>query len=210
METSSTRVYAIPRSAAPRAPAGGHCWPVPPQGTLTYSSGSVSVGWACVSCPSQVWAAEAARCFQRCAVPEGPCILITSPVLAARFPGCAVRAPSQVGCVSPLGRWSQAATLLEDVNHPGSQEDVVSSWEPAHSLVEDAVSGAETAAARCLPAPAVASLSLCLWVERGWSAACQLSPGVCSILCSMSRPGCVLSWYIRAFHWESSLFCSFS
>ena len=34
-------------------------------------------------------------------------------------------------------------TLLADVNHPGSQEDVVSNWEPAHSLVEDAVSGPE-------------------------------------------------------------------
>ena len=35
--------------------------------------------------------------------------------------------------------------LLADVNHPGSQEDLVSNWEPAHSLVEDAVSGAEFA-----------------------------------------------------------------
>ena len=41
-------------------------------------------------------------------------------------------------------------TLMVDVNYPGSQEDVVSSWEPAHSLVENAVSGAETAAAPCL------------------------------------------------------------
>ena len=32
-------------------------------------------------------------------------------------------------------------TLLADVNRPGSQEDLVSNWEPAHSLVEDAVSG---------------------------------------------------------------------
>ena len=29
-------------------------------------------------------------------------------------------------------------TLLADVNHPGSQEDVVSNWEPAPSLAEDA------------------------------------------------------------------------
>ena len=33
--------------------------------------------------------------------------------------------------VSPLGSWSQAATLLADVNHPGSQEDMVSNWVPA-------------------------------------------------------------------------------
>ena len=36
-------------------------------------------------------------------------------------------------------------TLLADANHPGSQEDLVSNWEPARSLVEDAVSGAEIA-----------------------------------------------------------------
>ena len=37
--TSSKRVYAIPRSAAPRAPApaADHCWPVPPQETLKHS-----------------------------------------------------------------------------------------------------------------------------------------------------------------------------
>ena len=36
-------------------------------------------------------------------------------------------------------------TLLAGVNHPGSQEDLVSNWKPAHNLVEDAVSGAEIA-----------------------------------------------------------------
>ena len=36
-------------------------------------------------------------------------------------------------------------TLLVDVNRPGSQEDLVSNWEPAHSLVEDAISVAEIA-----------------------------------------------------------------
>ena len=46
MMTSSKRVYAIPRSAAPRAPApvAVHCWPVPSQETLKHSSISVSVG----------------------------------------------------------------------------------------------------------------------------------------------------------------------
>ena len=39
--------------------------------------------------------------------------------------------------MSPLESWSQAVTLLEDVNHAVSQEDVVSSWEPTHSSVED-------------------------------------------------------------------------
>ena len=35
---------------------------------------------------------------------------------------------------------------LAVVNYPGSQEDMVSNWEPAHSFVEDAVSGAKIAA----------------------------------------------------------------
>ena len=59
-----------------------------------------------------------------------------------------------------LESWSQAATLLEDVSHPGSQENVVSSLEPAHSLVEDAVSGAEITAPPCLPALAITCLPL--------------------------------------------------
>ena len=45
--------------------------------------------------------------------------------------------------MSPLGTWFQAVTLLAGVNRLGSQEDMVSNWEPAHSLVEDAISGAE-------------------------------------------------------------------
>ena len=50
-------------------------------------------------------------------------------------------------------------------SHPGSQEDVVSNWDTAHSLVGDAVSGAEVAAAPFLAALAVARrpLSLQKW-----------------------------------------------
>ena len=46
MATSSERAYAMPKSAAPRAPApvAVHCWPVPPQETLKHSSVSVSMG----------------------------------------------------------------------------------------------------------------------------------------------------------------------
>ena len=36
-------------------------------------------------------------------VPGGPCVLITSPVPAARFPRDTASVPSQVCCVSPLG-----------------------------------------------------------------------------------------------------------
>ena len=68
--------------------------------------------------------------------PRCPCILITSLIPATQFPRCAMRALTQVCFVSPLRSWSQAVPLLADVNHPGSQEDVVSKWEHAHSLVE--------------------------------------------------------------------------
>ena len=46
MVTSSKRAYAIPKTAAPwaPAPAAGHHQPVPPQETLKHSSGTVSVG----------------------------------------------------------------------------------------------------------------------------------------------------------------------
>ena len=89
--------------------------------------------------------------------------LITSLVPAAWFPGCAVGAPSQVCRVSLLGSSSLAATLRVDVNLPESQEVLVSNWEPAHSLVEDAVSGAKFAP--CLLALAGARLPPCL--QRG-------------------------------------------
>ena len=56
-------------------------------------------------------------------------------------------------------------TLLADVYPPGSQEDLVSNWEPAHSLVEDAFSGAKIAPR--LLALDVACLPLCLWRGDG-------------------------------------------
>ena len=99
--------------------------------------------------------------------PQVQCCLITSAIPAAQFAVCAVGAPSQVCRVSPLGCWSLAVILLAHVNRPGSQEDLVSNWEPVRSLVEDAVSGAEVAS--CLPALSVARLSPCLRQGLGWS-----------------------------------------
>ena len=57
-------------------------------------------------------------------------------------------------------------TLLADVNSPGSQKDVVSNWQSAHSLVKAVVSGAEIALAPYLPVLAIALLSLCLQGRR--------------------------------------------
>ena len=59
--------------------------------------------WACPLCPSYVGAAQVTRCLASTHSPGGVVHLITSPVPAAQFPGCAVGVPSQVCCVSPLG-----------------------------------------------------------------------------------------------------------
>ena len=66
---------------------------------------------------------------------------------------------SEVPCVSS-GELSLAATLLADFNCPESQEDLVSNWEPVHSLVEDALSGVEFA--RHLLALAATRMPPCL------------------------------------------------
>ena len=122
-------------------------------------------------------------------VPGGPCVLITFLVLDAWFPGCAMGVPSQACSMSPLESRFQAVTLLAYVNYSGSQEDMVSSWESAHSLVEDGVSGAEIVAAPCLPALDIPSLPLSLKAGRGLCVAGKLSFGICSILCSLRGPG---------------------
>ena len=101
------------------------------------------LGWAYILCPSHIQASQKTRCLVSTLSPGRVVCLITSPLPAAQFPACAVGVSSEVCCLSPLGNGSLAATLLVDVNHPGSQEDLVSNWEPAHCLVEDAVSGAE-------------------------------------------------------------------
>ena len=71
----------------------------------------------------------------------------------------------QVCRVSTLGSRSLTAALLAYVNCPGCQEDLVCNWEPAHSVVEDAVSG--MVIAPHLLALAVALLPLCLLREEG-------------------------------------------
>ena len=83
------------------------------------------LGWACVLCSSSVQGAQATRCLvstlsQVCSAPYH----LTSS--AAWLPGCAVRTPSQVCHVSPLGAWPQTVTLLVDVNRLESQESLVS------------------------------------------------------------------------------------
>ena len=108
------------------------------------------LGWACVLCPSQVRAAQGQVLGER------------------RLPGCSasLRLPVRVSRVRSGSAGSgvrvSSGKLISGCDPPGGCPlsripiDLVSNWEPACRLVEDAVSGAELA--RCLPALAGARL----------------------------------------------------
>ena len=84
-----------------------------------------------------------------------------------------------------------------------------SNWEPAHSLVEDAISVAEIAP--CLPALAVAFLPLCLQQREGpvhcrlALLSCSLNPFFCerTRLCLRAFCGKVLSLFLSLFFFFS-------
>lgn len=73
---------------------------------------------------------------------------------------------SRVSHVSPQGCLSQAVTLLANINHPGSQGNIVSNWQPADSLA-----GVST-----------------LWLSLQWPLAFNL--WLLCICLSASREGC--------------------
>ena len=191
---------------------GSVCFPgLPCLGSRVLCKGTVPSG-PYIPCDPQVWAAQVLESFAgqrpRWAVrfvpprskqlrqpsawwahcPRCATHLNYLPGPGLWFPRCATRAPSQV-CRVSLGSWSQAVTLLADVNHPGSQEDVASNWEHAHSLVKDAGSGAEIAAAPCLPALALSHACLSASGEGGpYIAAGSHSFGIhSSLFCECTR-----------------------
>ena len=138
--------------------------------------------WACVLCSSQVWAAQVTRCLVGAVAPRWGLQLIASPIPAAWFSGCTTDMPSQVCCASLLGYWSLAATLPADVDRPESQEVLVNN-KAYFQFGRGCLSGAAIDLFWLwLPPPA------CLQGGMGWSAAGYL----CSVLCSVSGPGCVL------------------
>ena len=103
MATSSKRAYAIPRSAAPRAPVpeAGHCPGTSTGDTQTQFWLSLcGLGMHFVSFSGLSSSGD--QVLGQCTVPGGPCILITSLVPATWFPRCAMRAPSQVCPMFPL------------------------------------------------------------------------------------------------------------
>ena len=161
---------------------GGMYFPGPSCSGSRVSCKCTASSGPCFSCSSQVYAAQVLRCSARaqtlmgcvfCALPRSKQLMQqvlgehypkwTSHFMHLPGPNCLV---SQACHVSPLGSWSQAATLLADVSHLGSQEYMVSNWEPTYNLVEDAVSGAEIAAVPCFVALAVEHLPLCHWGGR--------------------------------------------
>ena len=79
------------------------------------------------------------RCLAS-ALSPGTVHLITFLAPAVWFPGCAAGVP----CVSS-GELISGSDLPLRCQPSRTQEDLVSNWEPAHSLVEDAISGAEIA-----------------------------------------------------------------
>ena len=130
---------------------GGLCFPsLHCSGSRLFCRGIVRSG-PCISCTFQVWAAQVQvrghstkaqnqfgvhfvpfpgssssgdQVLGKHTVPGVPYVLITSPVPTTWFLGYTVRALSQVCYVSLLGSGSHPLSLLADVNHSGSQENL--------------------------------------------------------------------------------------
>ena len=107
--------------------------------------------------------------------PQVQCVLSPSRSQLLGFLGTL----SQMCHVSPLESWSLAASLLADVNCPGSLEGLVSNWRPACSLVGNAVSGDKFAPFRLWlppPPPPVGDGPVCSGLTLLWY---LLSPLFC-------------------------------
>ena len=74
-------------------------------------------------------------------------------------PSCCFLGVQQEYCLRCAMCLLWGANLLVDVNRPGYQEDLVSNWEPACSLVEDAISVAKIAPFQLWLSPACLSAS---------------------------------------------------
>ena len=110
MATSFKRAYAIPRSAAPRAPAAGHCWPyLPRRHSDTVLAQSLWV-W-CV-----LWVFPRSEQLRQPGAWQAHCTRWAMPLSHLPSPGCSVsqcemKALSRVWHMFPLESWSQAAKI---------------------------------------------------------------------------------------------------
>ena len=123
----------------------GHC-----KQTLLVCIGSACSGWPIWGCHSPDPSLSGSWVLCEDTVPHELCILCTPQVQVTQFPRCTMNAQSQVVDAFPQGSWSQVMKLLAHMNRQGSQEDVVSNWQPVHSLVGNVVSGVKIVAAPCL------------------------------------------------------------
>ena len=112
--------------------------------------------------PSQIQAAQETRCLVSALSPGRERVCVLSLPLSQSLDFLGVQQAHHLRHAMCL-LWGAdlAATLLADVNHPGSQEDLVNNWGSARSLVGDAIS--ETGIAPRLSALAVSCLPPSLW-----------------------------------------------
>ena len=151
------------------------------------------LSWACVLCPSQVRAAQAASCLASALSPVGPASYSPSRSQPLGSPG-ALR-ERRLRCAVCL-LWG-AGLRLRPSWWMSTIQEPRKTWLATGSLLtvwwRTLVSGAEIGVGPCLPALAVPCLPLCLQrLGRGLYAAGQLSFGIRSTLCSVRGPGCAL------------------
>ena len=118
-------VYAAPASGcsageSSKAGPGLHVLPRSKPFRFSGSPQRAQTGWACVLCPSQAQAAQVTRCLASTLSPGGMVHLVTSPVPAAWFPGCAVGVPSQVCRCLLWGAdiWLRPSRLMSTIQDP--------------------------------------------------------------------------------------------
>ena len=124
------------------------------------------LSWACVLCPPRSEQVRRPGAW-RATLPQAGAASYRLPVPAARFPGwqraCLLKSP----CVSS-GELISGCNSPSGCQPPGSQEDLVSNWEPALFGRGCRLCGEF---APCLPAGAVSRLPRCLRRGMGLSAA---------------------------------------
>ena len=96
------------------------------------------LSWACVLCPSQVQAAQVTRCLTRALLPAGRCV--SSPPRSQPLGFLCAQREQRLRCAGV-----SSGALISGCDPPGRCQPsripgrLVSNWEPARSLVADAV-----------------------------------------------------------------------
>ena len=136
------------------------------------------LGWACVLCPSQVWAAQVTRSLASIVTPSWVVHLIASPVPSTQFSGCTMACLLRCAVCLFWGSdlWLHPSWRMSTVQNPKNSWLVM---EPACSLVEDDSQGCNC------PFPALAAPCL-LVSSRRWAGLQPASSPL--VLCSVRGP----------------------